>query len=322
MHLNKSARLQRLVHLLYRNPLGLSSRELARLCGVTTRTVQRDVNDLCDAGIPVWSEPASGRHGIESGYYLPPIHFDLQEAGALYLAARLLARYSDEYNPTIVQALAKMAGAMPDSIAAHIHQTIRSLAYRPDNAGYARVLAVVLTGWATGRQVRIWHRSADEQVHDTLLSPYFLEPSSVGYATYAIGHSSRHAEVRTFKLERVAKAELSGESFEMPEGFDGAALLANAWGVMFGPVGEETEVVLQFSPAVTRRVKESIWHPSQVLEESAEGGCRLWLRLAMPLECKPWIRAWGPDCQVVAPGWLRAEIADELRRAADAYLRP
>lgn len=320
MHMSKAARLQKLVHLLYRNPHGLTSREIARHCSVTVRTVQRDVNDLSDAGIPVWADEASGRHGIESGYYLPPIHFDLQEAGALYLAARLLARYSDEQNPTVVLALAKLAGAMPEAIANHIHQTIASLAYRPENRDYARVLEAMLTGWATGRKVRIWHRAGDaDHVHETLLSPYFLEPSSVGYATYAIGFSSLHGEVRTFKLERIRRAELTDEMFEAPEGFDGAALLRNAWGVMYGPAGKETEVVLQFSPQVTRRVKESVWHPSQALEGCADGSCILRLRVAKPVEIKPWIRAWGPDCRVVLPEGLRREIADEMRRAAEGY---
>ena len=136
---------------------------------------------------------------------------------------------------------------MPEAIAAHIHHTIRSLAYRPENPDFARVLEVVALGWATGRKVRIWHQAAgSENVHEYLFSPYFLEPSSVGYATYAIGLSSWFEELHTFKLERVLNAELTDETFEIPEGFDGAELLKNAWGVMYGPPGTETEVALHF----------------------------------------------------------------------------
>jgi len=316
--LSKAGRLQKMVHLLYRNPQGLSSQELAQHCGVTTRTVQRDLNDLDAAGIPVWEE--AGRYGITAGYYLPPIHFNLQEASVLYLAARLLARYSDEHNPLIVDALAKLAGAMPEPIAAHIHATIRALAYRPEKRSYAEVLETISLGWATGRKVRIWHQAAgSENVHEYLFSPYFLEPSSVGYATYAIGHCSWFEEVHTFKLERICAAQLTAETFDLPEGFDGAELLRNAWGVMYGPAGEEREVVLRFSPAVARRVGESIWHPSQRLEGYDDGGCILRMRVAHPLEMKPWIRGWGPDCLVLAPEWLRAEVAEEMKRAAEGY---
>lgn len=317
---SKAARLQQIVHLLYRNPRGLTTQELAKHCNVSERTIQRDLKDLAEAGIPVWDDEKDGRHGIIKGYYLPPIHFDLEEASALYLAARLLARFSDEHNPIIVYALAKLAGAMPEAIASHIHHTIRALAYRPENSTFARALETIALGWATGRKVRIWHQAAgSENVHDYLFSPYFLEPSSVGYATYAIGYSSWFEEVHTFKVERIVNAQLTDETFEIPEDFDGAELLGNAWGVMFGPSGEETEVVLRFTPNVTRRVKESVWHPSQKLEDCDDGGCRLRVWVAHPLEMKPFIRGWGPDCRVESPAWLRAEIAEELRRAAEMY---
>ena len=88
---------------------------------------------------------------------------------------------------------------------------------------------------------------------------------------------------------------------------------------MFGPPGEETEVVLQFAPGVTRRVKESVWHPSQKLEPSDDGGCILRVRVAHPLEMKPFIRGWGPSCLVLSPQWLRQEIAEEMRQAAEMY---
>lgn len=317
--MSKSARLQKIVHLLYRNPRGLSTEELARHCTVSDRTIQRDLRDLEEAGLPVWGDE-EGRHGILEGYYLPPIHFSLEEASALFLAARLLARYSDEHNPIFVHALAKLAGAMPEAIAAHIHHTIRSLAYRPENRDYARVLEMIALGWATGRKVRIWHQSAgSENVHEYLFCPYFLEPSSVGYATYAVGYSSWFEDVHTFKLERIRDARLTDETFEVPEDFDGAELLRNAWGVMYGPEGDETEVVLRFGAGVTRRVQESVWHSSQKLEDCDDGGCILRVWVAHPLEAKPFIRSWGPDCEVLEPPWLRAEIAEELRRAAHTY---
>ena len=48
--MSKAARLQKIVHLLYRNPRGLTTHELSKHCQVTVRTVQRDLNDLEAAG--------------------------------------------------------------------------------------------------------------------------------------------------------------------------------------------------------------------------------------------------------------------------------
>ena len=41
--------------------------------------------------------------------------------------------------------------------------------------------------------------------------------------------------------------------------------------------------------------------------------------MAHPLEMKPYILGWGPQCEVLAPEGLRREIAEEMRRAGELY---
>ena len=79
------------------------------------------------------------------------------------------------------------------------------------------------------------------------------------------------------------------------------------------------EVRLRFSPDITWRVKESVWHPSQTLQNLPDGGCILTVNVSNPIEMKPWIRGWGPECEVLAPEGLRKEIAEEARRMAEVY---
>ena len=50
---DKQARLHRLSHLLYRHPHGLTAREMAQMCGVTPRTIQRDIKALEEAEVPI-----------------------------------------------------------------------------------------------------------------------------------------------------------------------------------------------------------------------------------------------------------------------------
>jgi predicted DNA-binding transcriptional regulator YafY len=208
---------------------------------------------------------------------------------------------------------------MPEAVAQHVHHTIRSLAYKRGNPLFAGVFETVALGWATGRKVRIWHQAAgSEHVHQYLLSPYFVEPSAVGYATHVIGYEESYFhQVYTFKLERVQAAQLTNEVFEVPADFDPTALLDSAWGIMFGE--ELVEVRLRFSPQVARRVAESIWHPSQQLAQCADGGCIFTVQIAHPLEMKNWIRGWGSQVVVESPAALRAEIAAEARETVARY---
>lgn len=319
--LAKAERFEKIKHLLYRNPRGLSAQQLSKFTGVTPRQIQLDIASLQKAGVPIYDvsdDKGIPRYAILAGYFLPPIHFNLNEAAALYVAARLLARYSDENNPLVVRALAKLAGAMPEPIAEHVHNTIRSLAYKPKNSAFASIFETITRGWAEQKKIKIWHQASDsENVHDYVVEPYFIEPSSVGYSTYVIGHSSFFNDIHTFKIERIRHAELLKESFELPEGFDGAELLQNAWGVMYGP--KLVEVRLRFASSATRRIKESFWHPSQMVEDCEDGGCIMSVKINHTLEMENWIRGWGAQVEVLAPADLRAKMAEETRKMARVY---
>jgi len=316
---SKAARLHRICHLLYRNPQGLTAQELSRFCNVTKRTIQRDLRDLEEEGIPLWDESSRPpRYGIIEGYYLPPIHLTLNDALALFLAARLLARYADSFDPHVPGALAKLAQIMPQAISDHIHTTIRHLADRREDESFVRVLETLVLGWASSRKVRIRHRAAgSENVHEYTFCPYFIEPSGVGNATYAIGHASYFDDVYTFKVERIKDAKLTNEVFEPPEDFDGPHLLDSAWGIMYGP--DTTEVVLRFEASATRRVKETFWHPSQQIEDLEDGGCVMRLEIAHPEEMLYWIRGWGPQVEVLGPTWLRQRIRREALKTVRTY---
>jgi len=317
--LSKAQRLNRISYFLYKNPRGLSASELARLCGVSKRTAQRDLNDLDDMGIPIWEEEGQRpRYGICEGYYIPPVRLSLDEAVALYLAARLLARYADSYDPHIASALGKLATILPDPISPYVHATVTEVMTRQEDVNLIRVMSTLALGWSSGRKVRITHRSlSSEQYAEHVLRPYFLEPSTTGNATYVIGYADDLGELRTFKVERIRSAELLSDTFEVPESFDGPALLRTCWGIMYG---EEIErVALRFSPSATRRLKETAWHPSQEVTDCDAGGCELRLDLAHPEEMIYWIRGWGPQVEVLEPTWLREHMAEEARQMGRLY---
>jgi len=318
--MDRSLRLLYIQRLFYQNPRGYKASELARLCGVDTRTINRDLQDLQDEPfrLPLVAEP-DWRWRLMKGhrFTLPPIHFSLQEAAALYLAARMLDTVSDEPNPFVVRALVVLADALPAEIGHVIHEMVADR-IGEEQSPFARAFEVVTLGWATGRKVRMRYRSLrSEDTYETVLEPYLVVPSWPGHAIYVIGYASHAGEVRTFKMERISDAELLEETFSVPEDFDTAALLKNAWGIMWG---EETrEVVLRFTPAVARRVKEGRWHETQRVEDCDDGGCIMRFRVAHPGEMKSWILGWGPDCEVLAPPSLRATIAEAHREAAALY---
>lgn len=318
---DRQARLHRLSHLLYRHPHGLTAREMADIVDVTPRTIQRDLKALEEAGIPLWDDGAEiPRYGIVSGYFLPPLQLTLNDASALYLAARLLTRNTDEHNPHVTSALAQLASVLPETMAASLQSAIQQLADRPASTEYRALFETLTLAWATGRKVQIRYRSARRtEGSDYVLHPYFIEPTGLGN-TYVIGlieQKDGPGELRTFKLDRIRSAKLLTETFETPEGMYPGSLLKESWGVVFGdPV---QEVVLRFGPDVARRVDETVWHPSQKVEKLPNGGRLMRLRISGIMEIEPWIRTWGSQCEVIAPAALRQKLAEEAHSLAVLY---
>jgi CRISPR-associated endonuclease/helicase Cas3 len=321
----KSNRIGQVERLLLNSRTPLSQAEIARRCEVHRATIGRLVQNMIDDGIPV-RYTDDGLLYIERTAYISKIHLKLHEALATFLACRLLARYSDKPNAHTVATLEKLGAALQavmPSLGHHIGDTTQALAARlpVDVSAYQRTLERLTEAWAAGRKVRMWYRPLrSARAFQHTFAPYFLEPSAIGYSTYVIGFAEPPNAMRTRKLERIERIELTDELFTVPEGFDANKLLAGAWGIWFDEADQPTPVALRFTgEQAIRRVSETIWHPSQQTERDADG--RLLWRAAIdePHEMLPWIRGWGADCEVLEPQELRKRVIGELRRQAWMY---
>ncbi len=320
---SKYERLDAIERCLARSPSGMTTGELARELGVNPSTILRDMKLLEGRGTGLIQD--GRRYILDHRRALHTVKMTSDEVLALYLAARLLSRHSDEHNPHVVRALDKLGDALQSKsplVAGHIARAAAAVRERRVRREYVEALEVITQGWATGRKVRLRYRSySKDETTERTFAPYFIEPSGIGYACHVIGFDELRGELRTFKVERIHAASLTGEPFAIPPDFDPQRLLASAWGVIWRDAGA-VEVTLRFAPAVVRRVKESVWHFSQRLEDLPDGSCLFTVMVGSTLEMKPWIRQWGAAVAVVAPAELRAELADEVLAMARVYGLP
>lgn len=315
------SRLRRVELLLFRaGEEGISLSEVAQACGVNRSTIFRDIRKLQEDAVPIWV--SKGKHGIDRTHYLPAVRFNLHEATALFLAARLLTRYADAHHPHVAAAIDKLAAVMPkDLIQRHLSRAADVVRARRDLPDLTRNLEQLTEAWATRRRVRLWEKPKENKpAVERLYEPYFLEPSGVGYSLYVMGYDHLRKDIRTFKIDRLMRVVPTNEPFDVPADFDPYHYLHNAWGVNWGAGQEPATVRLRFPAGrVADRVRESEWHLSQKREDLPDGGCILSVTVGSTLEMKPWIRQWGRDCEVLAPADLRQEIAEEMREAARLY---
>src|SRR3990172_6167837 len=284
---DRAARYLKIAMVLHAHPEGISARDIAERIGVSKRTVYRDLESMSvDAALPIWQD--GGRWGLEAGAFLPPLNLTLHEAMTLFLAARVLAKASDEQDTELIGAFLKLAEILPPVLAEHVRATIDAF------------VATV---------------AADERF--TRVLRVLTEPSALTHALYLIGWDEERSARRTFKVERVLEAALTPETFAPDPDWDPVTALRDGWDVIADqPV---VPIAVRFGPAVARRVAETRWHPSQRLEWRGDGSL-VWRGLvAGTHEVRVWILGWGADAEVLEPRSLRDEVAAELRSAAEAY---
>jgi len=320
----KSGRIDQVERLLLTSRAHLSQAEIARRCEVHRSTIGRLMQDMVDNGIPL-REDEQGLWYIERTAYLSTIKLNLDEALALYLAGRLLARYSDKPNTHTVEALSKLGVALQGvtpNLGDHIARTSADLRTRLPKQVHLqqRVLETLARAWADGKKVQLTYRSLHgRRSFQHTFAPYFLEPSAIGYSTYAIGLAEPPGKLRTRKLERIERAMVTDEPFEVPATFDPNKLLAGAWGIWFDEDDRPTTITLRFSRFIARRVQETIWHPSQRVEQDDQARLIWTAEIDAPQEIMPWIRGWGADCEVLEPQEVREQIIGEVRRLMGCY---
>ena len=291
--------------------------DLVKRYEVDRSTIYRHLLEL-EQELPLEQRAEDGRYFINKTRYISSVRVNLHEALALYLAARRLFRQTRVCQPHVAEALGKLATALRQPMTERLVQASVAISQQEENPRLVKVLETLVEGWAEGIKVRIRHQALHSQrAYSYVISPYLIEPSVWGDATYVIGYSDYHGDIATFKVERIEKAVLTTERYEIPDDFDEQALLRHAWGIWYGE--EPTTVRLKFSPRVTRRVKESIWHLSETVEDTEDGGCIWTAEVGAVQEMMPWIRGWGADVEVVEPRELRDRMATEASRLARVY---
>jgi proteasome accessory factor B len=317
---DRAARYLKVAMALHAHPEGISAQAIADRIGVSKRTVYRDLQAMeLDGELPIWQD--AGRWGLEAKAFLPPLNLTLHEAMTLFLAARVLAKTSDEHDTELIASFVKLAQVLPATLAEHVQGTVDAFATTPPNATFTRVFRTLTEAWAARRVVVIEYGPSvydtSRPPRQTRVRPYFIEPSALTHALYLLGYDEERGARRTFKVERIVSASLTPETFVPEAGFSPASELRRAWDVIFDqPV---ITVVARFAPAVADRAAETRWHPSQEVEREADGSLIWRARVAGSLEVRIWLLGWGADVEVLDPPELRAEVAGELERAAARY---
>jgi len=117
--MNKAERLFQLVTLLRSRRTAMTAEAIARMMGISVRTVYRDVQALSLSGIPIEGEPGVG-YLIRPGHHLPPLMFTPDELQALIVGSRMVQSFTDrDLARAAQQAEQKIRSVLTDELKQH-----------------------------------------------------------------------------------------------------------------------------------------------------------------------------------------------------------
>jgi proteasome accessory factor B len=321
MNVKRITRLLKLLELL-QSGSGQNADGLAKACGVSRRTVFRDIEALRAAGVPVAFEEDHDRYSIPASYFLPPINFTPAEAISLVALANEFGR-SDRlpfYEPAHTAAR-KLQCSLPSALREELRQMTRAIRIQPmpvsplESKEY--IYQQLIDARAKRRVVRIEYDSLTEWERiTTKLRPYHL--LFCRHSWYVIGRSSIHREVRTFNLSRIASLEMLQIKFSIPRGFSLERHMRNAWQLIPGD-GADDHVEIHFKPLVAQNVAEVLWHKTQQLEFQPDGSLHYKVCVSGLGEIMWWILGYGDQAEVIAPQELRKMVAQRAKNLAAMY---
>lgn len=296
-----------------------SDQEMAEQIGTDRTNVYRIRTKVMEKKMKIsFIEEERGRYRIDRTFYVANIKLKPAEALALYIGGRRLQQQTKTNQGDVARALEKLATALHKPLAEKMVQAAQVVLQQEQDDQQSQNLQRLIEAWMNGRRVHIKHRKLHGELRNYTVSPYQLEPALWGDGIYLIGYSDYHDSIASFKLSRIERVVPGTEPFDIPADFNSYEMLRYAWGIWHADEKPVT-VRLKFSAYVTPRVKESIWHPEQTIQDLPEGGCIWQAEVAEWKEMLPWIRGWGADCEVLAPESLRRALEREARRLAKLY---
>lgn len=312
----------KILQILETKKFGASVPGLAKELGTNVRTIYRDMEALEAAGFPLYQEKSGGaeRWLFVEGYRARmPLPLDMTEIMALSIACDHLKAFD---GTIFSDALKKAFGKIRSLLKPEAHNFIDGLTRRfhvgfkgrKDYRRHRDTVDMMHKAMLDHRTIRIRYASSKGEVMDRRVDPYHIW--FMGGTIYVVAFCHERGQVRLFVLDRIERAEVTEDGFDIPHDFSMDDFTKGRFRVMDG---EPVKVKIRFAKNLAQYVKERVWHASQSIAEGADGSVTLAMTVEGEAEVKNWALSFGANAEVLAPESLRASIAQELEKAAAIY---
>lgn len=299
---------------------------------VSIRTLQRDLERLSMANVPLTTDNGRGREHIwkltgKFSEYIPQLLGD-DEITAALLVNELAKVVS---NTPLAAGVQQLQERLQELLPVDILLSRKSDAFPAGSFFLAQSGIVDLRPY--GKQIRTfvdatklrqmitinYHKPMEAQTKLYLVEPYGI--IFYGEALYGV---VRHCERRNFltlPFHRMEDVTMLETKFERESSFSLQDLRKERIGIFGDSNQKPVEVVIRFFPPVSHTIGERNWHASQSIEQEEDGKILLRLQVILSEELVAWILRWQHYAVVVKPenliDWVHTAVSETLKRYAN-----
>jgi len=299
--------------------------QLALDLKVSTRTVRRDLDALQMAGFPIYDDTVDGtkfwRMDPKPAGALARSGLTFAELCALYFSRALLESFASTALLRDLQgALNKFEAALSPAMRKFLDKLPRVITAKAPHAKKQetqtyQTTARLLEASVAQRIVSMrYHSQESGREKEYVVHPYRLVQAQGGL--YLIAFVPAYAELRTFAVERIRRATVQEQTFDLVAELD-ADPFKNSLGVHRGAAGK---VQLRFHPQIAASIKERTWHASQQFKDRSDGSVVMTMEVCDDYALRSWILGFGRLVRVVTPPHLVDWVQEELDQAREQYV--
>lgn len=205
----------------------VKARELSEALETSERTVYRDIEILCEAGVPIMalSGPGGG-FSLMPGYSVSQRDLHAGDVINLFLCGMgVRPEEHTEASMNLKTTILKLEKSVPRQYLPDIRMARERFYFDPDFWWEERMPLVHLdtlrrSVWQQ-RKVLITHEKSSQEggeVTTRVLRPYGLVVKSTEW--YLVGFCETRHDIRVFKVDRITDAVLQEETYRIPDDFD------------------------------------------------------------------------------------------------------
>lgn len=270
---------------------------LAEKFEVSRRTIQRDVEDICKAGIPiVTAQGVNGGISIMEGFSLDTTVFTEQELAAIFTGLKSVDSIS---NSASAEKLAQKIGCS-SAIRLADNMVIDLASFYKDDLT-SKITAIKQA--VKESKCITFHYFYDRGEADKQIEPYLIVFKWSDW--YVFGFCRERQDFRMYKLRRLWNLEVTEESFTVRD--------IPAEKKQFGShMTDDYVITAVYDPSVKYRLVEE-YGPDSFTEQE-DGSLYTEWGFASPDKAMGWFLSFGSKVKVLAP----PEMAEQIKNTLDS----